>query len=102
MEQRENQLVSVILPAYNVANYLDDCLESIISQTYTNMEIIIDDGGSTDDTAKKADDWLSKDGVFVLSIDRMVVFRRQEIQACTMHRANLLFLLIPMIVLIKI
>ena len=62
MEQRENQLVSVILPAYNVANYLDDCLESIISQTYTNMEIIIVDDGSTDDTAKKADDWLSKDG----------------------------------------
>ncbi len=56
MEQRENQLVSVILPAYNVANYLDDCLESIISQTYTNMEIIIVDDGSTDDTAKKADD----------------------------------------------
>ena len=55
-------LVSVILPAYNVANYLDDCLESVISQTYTDTEIIIVDDGSTDDTAKKADDWLSKDG----------------------------------------
>ena len=102
MEQRENQLVSVILPAYNVANYLDDCLESIISQTYTNMEIIIVDDGSTDDTAKKADDWLSKDGRIRVIHRQNVVFRRQEIQACTMHRANLLFLLIPMIVLIKI
>ena len=102
MEQRENQLVSVILPAYNVANYLDDCLESIISQTYTNMEIIIVDDGSTDDTARRRMIGFPKMGVFVLSIDRMVVFRRQEIQACTMHRANLLFLLIPMIVLIKI
>lgn len=62
MEQREGLLVSVILPAYNVANYLDDCLESVISQTYTDTEIIIVDDGSTDDTAKKADDWLSKDG----------------------------------------
>lgn len=62
MEQREGLLVSVILPAYNVANYLDDCLESVISQTYTDTEIIIVDDGSTDDTVKKADDWLSKDG----------------------------------------
>ena len=52
MEQREGLLVSVILPAYNVANYLDDCLESAISQTYTDTEIIIVDDGSTDDTAK--------------------------------------------------
>ncbi len=62
MEQREGQLVSIILPAYNVANYLDDCLKSVISQTYTNTEIIVVDDGSTDDTARKADDWLSKDG----------------------------------------
>lgn len=62
MEQKKGRLVSVILPAYNVANYLDDCLESVISQTYTDTEIIIVDDGSTDDTAKKADDWLSKDG----------------------------------------
>lgn len=62
MEQREGRLVSIILPAYNVANYLDDCLKSVISQTYTNTEIIVVDDGSTDDTARKADDWLSKDG----------------------------------------
>lgn len=62
MEQREGRLVIIILPAYNVANYLDDCLKSIISQTYTNTEIIVVDDGSTDDTARKADDWLSKDG----------------------------------------
>lgn len=61
MEQREGRLVSIILPAYNVANYLDDCLKSVVSQTFTNTEIIVVDDGSTDDTARKADDWLSKD-----------------------------------------
>ena len=61
MSQRKSWLVSIILPAYNVSDYLDACLESITSQTYINTEIIIVDDGSTDDTPKRADDWLSKD-----------------------------------------
>lgn len=61
MEQREGQLVSIILPAYNVADYLDKCLESITAQTYPNIEIIIVDDGSTDDTAKKSDTWAERD-----------------------------------------
>lgn len=61
MTQEKSRLVSVILPAYNVSDYLDACLESITSQTYINTEIIIVDDGSTDDTPRRADDWLSKD-----------------------------------------
>ena len=41
-------LISVIIPVYNVENYLDRCLESIINQTYRNLEIILVDDGSND------------------------------------------------------
>ena len=41
-------LISVIVPVYNTEKYLEKCLESIINQTYKNLEIIIVDDGSTD------------------------------------------------------
>lgn len=49
--------VSILIPAYNIERYLDECLESIINQTYQNKEVIIIDDGSTDRTAELADDW---------------------------------------------
>ena len=42
--------VSVIVPVYNVAKYLEECLNSIINQTYKNIEIIIVNDGSTDNS----------------------------------------------------
>lgn len=45
-------LVSVIIPVYNVSEYLSRCLDSIINQSYKNLEIIIVDDGSTDNSYK--------------------------------------------------
>ncbi|MBR2710061.1 glycosyltransferase family 2 protein [Candidatus Saccharibacteria bacterium] len=53
--------ISIIIPIYNTANYLPTCLNSIINQTYQNLEIILIDDGSTDDSSIIADDYAKKD-----------------------------------------
>ncbi len=54
-------LISVIVPAYNVEDYLKRCLDSLLAQTYTDTEIIIVDDGSTDNTPKMLDEYSSAD-----------------------------------------
>ncbi len=46
----ENSLISIVVPIYNAAPYLDECIKSIISQTYPNIEILLIDDGSTDNS----------------------------------------------------
>lgn len=61
-----NPLISVIVPVYNVEDYLDRCVESIVNQTYKNLEIILVDDGSTDCSGKKCDEWKVKDSRIVV------------------------------------
>ncbi len=56
-----NETISVIVPVYNAENYLEECLDSIINQTYTNLEIILIDDGSTDNSATICDNYALKD-----------------------------------------
>jgi len=49
------KLISVIIPVYNVVNYFDRCINSIINQTFKNLEIIIVDDGSTDGSSEACD-----------------------------------------------
>lgn len=57
-----SSLISVIVPIYNVEKYLARCIDSIINQTYKNLEIILVDDGSPDDCPKLCDDYAEKDG----------------------------------------
>ena len=56
-----NEKISVIVPVYNVEKYLDKCLESIVHQTYRNLEIILVDDGSSDNCPAMCDEWAGKD-----------------------------------------
>lgn len=55
-------MISVIVPVYNVEKYLPECIESIINQTYRDIEIILIDDGSTDNSGKICDKYASQDG----------------------------------------
>lgn len=55
------ELISVIIPAYNVESYIERCLESVVNQTYENLEIIIINDGSTDATPFLCDKWEKRD-----------------------------------------
>ena len=56
-----NPTVSIIIPVYNVEKYLDKCLDSVVNQTYTNLEIVLVDDGSPDNCPAMCDAWKSRD-----------------------------------------
>ena len=55
------KLISVIVPIYNGEKYIEECLESIINQTYKNLQIILIDDGSKDKSGKICDEYAKKD-----------------------------------------
>lgn len=57
----KKHLVSIVVPVYNVEKYLNRCVDSIINQSYNNIEILLVDDGSTDSSGKLCDDYLKKD-----------------------------------------
>lgn len=59
--QRQYETISVIVPVYNVEQYLRKCLDSIINQTYAHLEIILVDDGSTDSSGAICDEYAARD-----------------------------------------
>lgn len=64
-------MISVIIPVFNVEEFLEKCINSVISQTYTELEIILVDDGSTDNSGKICDEYAKKD-------DRIKVIHKQN------------------------
>lgn len=56
-----NPLISVIVPVYKVEEYLDECIHSIINQTYSCLEIVLVDDGSPDQCPRMCDEWALRD-----------------------------------------
>ena len=63
---KETKLVSVIVPVFMVEPYLDCCIQSIVNQTYQNLEIILIDDGSKDECPKICDKWAEKDSRIIV------------------------------------
>ena len=55
------ELITIIIPVYNVEKYINECVDSLISQTYQNIEIILVDDGSKDRSGSICDDYASRD-----------------------------------------
>lgn len=66
-----NQKVTVIVPIYNSEKYLDRCIQSIVAQTFNNLEIILINDGSRDNSKNICDEWQKRD-------DRIIVFHKQN------------------------
>ena len=57
----KTDLISIVIPVYKVEEYLDRCVQSVVDQTYKNLEIILIDDGSPDNCPKMCDEWAKKD-----------------------------------------
>src|SRR5579872_6727239 len=67
MNKKETEpLVSICIPAYNAARYIDATLGSMLNQTYKNIEIIIVNDGSTDETPRVLAKYAGRDNIHVL------------------------------------
>ena len=58
-------MISIVVPCYNQAQYLEECLQSVLDQTYENWECLIVNDGSTDNTEEIALEWEEKDSRFI-------------------------------------
>lgn len=86
-------LISIIVPVYNVKNYLEQCLNSLANQTYKNIEVLLVNDGSTDGSDKICEKYSLKDSRFKNLINPILVQLMQEIWASKTHMENILHLL---------
>lgn len=77
-----SDLISVIIPVYNVKEYLERSVESVLEQTYSNLEVILVDDGSTDGSGEMCDGYAQRDG-------RVIVIHKENQGAASARNAGL-------------
>ena len=82
-------LLSIIVPVYNVGSFLPKCINSIISQTFTDFELILIDDGSTDNSVEICDAAAKKTVVYELFIKKTAALSVQEKQGFPLRSANM-------------
>ena len=75
-------MISIIVPVYKVESYLDECVQSILGQTYTNLEVILVDDGSPDHSGAMCDAWAERD-------NRVRVIHKANGGVCSARNAGL-------------
>ena len=79
-------LISIIVPVYNVEDYLGRCISSLINQTYDCLEILLINDGSTDNSAKICDEFAARDkriSVFHMENGGSSIARNYGLSKCT-------------------
>ena len=55
MKNQDNELITIVVPVYNVERYVEQCVQSVLNQTYRNLQILLVDDGSTDSSGEICD-----------------------------------------------
>ena len=87
MNQGQTDLISVIIPVYKVEKYLDKCVQSVVDQTYRNLEIILVDDGSPDRCGEMCDAWAQKDSRIKVIHKIISLFHISDHISYRVHRA---------------
>ena len=85
MNRKEDSLVSIIVPIYNTQEFLPRCLDSILNQSYANMQIVLVNDGSTDDSLSVCEEYAAKDNriqVINQSNQGIIAAKRAGIKLC--------------------
>lgn len=90
------ELISVIVPVYNVKDLLERCLSSIINQSYKELEILVIDDGSTDGSGSVCEDCAQKDKRIKVYHKKTEDYLMLEILECREQRESIFYLLIVM------
>lgn len=90
MQSKNNPLITVIIPIYKVEAYLDECVQSILKQTYSNLEIILVDDGSPDRCGEMCEIYAEKDARVKVIHQKTRDSPAQEIRRLILQQVNTL------------